>query len=157
MSFTGVASMPTNNSNLIERIARNSHKLSQPVDGSVHHIRTAGIIYTQRIQEDKCLVEYEDQMLGEGSVIKIRRKTFRVDDCMLERVYHACGPNLILMLSVVCRVVEKHKDTNLVMNFKRDQPLDYFDDLSDRRKRVITESCCENFCNISELTRYCHE
>jgi len=129
------------------------------IDGTTHHIKSAGITYRQRINKNQCSVEYNGQLFVENSIIKIRKKVFRVEDCLLERVYHACGPNLVLMLSVVCGVVEKHKTSNTYENFKRESILPSMNHLystADRTKRVITESCCENRCSISELTRYCH-
>jgi hypothetical protein len=124
------------------------------------HITTAGISYTQRTINDQCFVEYDGKLLGENSVIKIRRKVFRVEDCVLERVYHACGPNLLLMLGVVCRFFEQDKPSNTLASLKREASstiLHHLYPTTNRKKRVITESCCENLCSISELTRYCHE
>ncbi len=138
-------------------ISREVHK---KIDGTMHRIKSAGINYTQRIVNGQCLVEFNNQLLAENSVVKYRKKVFRVEDCLLERVYHACGPNLLLMLSVVCRVVEHHKTSNIYANFKRDASLSsmyQLDSTANREKRVITESCCENRCSISELTRYCHQ
>jgi hypothetical protein len=135
-------------------------ELQDKIDGTTHHIKAAGVTYQQRIIDNQCFVEYDGRLLGENSVIKIRKKVFRVDNCLLERVYHACGPNLLLMLGVVCRVVEQHKISNTLVNLKREAnvlPTYYFDPTAHRTKRVITESCCENLCSISELTRYCHE
>ncbi|UJR13496.1 hypothetical protein I4U23_000510 [Adineta vaga] len=123
------------------------------IDGTIHHIKSVGITYQQRIQSNQCFVEYDNQLLSEYSVIKIRKKNFRVENCLLERVYHACGPNLLLMLSVVCRVLEQDGSASSykLTNTKRA--------ISSTRltKHVITESCCENLCNISEITRYCHQ
>jgi hypothetical protein len=137
-----------------------SRDVHDKIDGTTHHIKAAGVTYRQRINQNQCFVEYEDQLLAENSVIKIRKKVFRVEDCVLERVYHACGPNLLLMLSVVCRVVEQHKLSSPLPNFKREASLTSMfhpDLITDRTKRVISESCCEDLCSISELTRYCHE
>lgn len=137
-----------------------SREIVDKIDGVTHHIKSIGINYQQRINNNQCFVEYDNQLLSENSIIKIRKKLFRVEDCLLERVYHACGPNLILMLSVVCRVVEQHKQTNSLTNFKRQinfNSIFQSDFIKYKTKRVITESCCENLCSISELTRYCHE
>ena len=159
-----IQSMPTNSSNSNEEENDYSQRLFSrevrgKIDGATHHIKSAGITYYQRIKQDQCFVEYAGQLLAEMSVLKIRKKIFRVEDCLLERVYQTCGPNLLLMLSVVCRVVEQHKTSNVFSNFKRETSLssiEHFDSIEDRTKRVITESCCENLCSITELTRYCH-
>ncbi len=129
-------------------------------DDAKNHIKTAGISYTQHTINDQCFVEYDGKLLAENSVIKIRRKVFRVEDCVLERVYHACGPNLLLMLGVVCRFFEQDRSSNALASLKREASLSILHHLypaNNRKKRVITESCCENLCSISELTRYCHE
>jgi len=155
--------MPTDSTDSSEKNyakKRHSRALHDKIDGATHYIKSAGITYRQRVKNNKCLVEYEDQLLAESSVIKIRKKVFRVENCLLERVYHACGPNLLLMLSVVCRAVEQHSTSNLLTKFKRDTSSlsdSYLEWTTDRTKRVITESCCENLCSISELTRYCHQ
>jgi hypothetical protein len=156
--------MPTNSSDSSEE-EKYSKKLflrtiEEKIDGTTHHIKSAGINYQQRIKNGKCFVEYDGQLLAETSVIKIRRKIFRVEECLLERVYQTCGPNLLLMLSVVCRVVEQHKTSNVVLNLKRETSLSFVEhaeSTEDRVKRVITESCCENLCSVAELSRYCHQ
>ena len=165
-----IQSMPTNITDSSGEEDEEDHEISHPIstrdiqntiiDGSIHFIKSAGITYSQHVKHNKCSVKYDDQTLGESSVIKIRKKMFRVDNCLLERVYHACGPNLILMMSVACRLVERHKDSNAIVNFKRQSDLSsmvQYNSIFNREKRVITESCCENLCSISELTRYCHE
>jgi hypothetical protein len=161
-----ILSMPTDNINEEEDYNDNtiikeySRELHDKIDGAIHHIKSAGVSYRQSIKNDKCFVEYDGQLLGENTVIKIRRKTFRVEGCVLERVYHACGPSLLLMLGVVCRVVEQQKASIGLVNLKREATnpsIHYLDSTTNRIKRVITESCCENLCSVSELTRYCHE
>jgi hypothetical protein len=134
------------------------------IDGAIHRIKTASITYRQRLREGQCLVEYEGQFLTENTVLQIRRKLYRVEECQLERVFHACGPNLLLMLNVVCRAVEKQQTTTLPSPVESrrqtissaDIPIRYLRPRADKTPRVITESCCENLCTISELTRYCH-
>jgi hypothetical protein len=159
-----IQSMPTNSSESSEEEKDSkrfiSREIHEKIDGATHHIKSAGVTYQQRIKHEQCFVDYDGQLLAETSVIKIRKKIFRVEDCVLERVYQTCGPNLLLMLSVVCRVVEQHKTSNVYTNFKREASLssiDHFDITEDKVKRVITESCCENLCSIAELTRYCHQ
>lgn len=134
------------------------------VDGTLHRVKATGATYRQRLRNGQCLVEYEGQLLSESSVVQIRRKLYRVEDCLLERVFHACGPNLLLMLNVVCRVVEKHQTTAApFLDFRRQTvPTPTYSNnrrlrpRASKTPRVITESCCENLCTISELTRYCH-
>jgi hypothetical protein len=136
--------------------------LQRIVDGTVHYIKAARVSYRQRLRDDQCLVEYNGQYLTENSVLQLRKKLYRVEDCLLERVFHACGPNLLLMLNVVCRVVEKHQTTTPIPDIRRQtMPLSRkfnhrLYPRANKTPRVITESCCENLCTLSELTRYCH-
>lgn len=142
--------------------------LKYVIDGSIHRIKAAGALYRQRLRDDQCVVEYEGQYLTENSVLQIRKKLYRVENCLLERVFHACGPNLLLMLNVVCRVVEQHQVTTTTTTpaTNYEQPIipppslevlhQYYRRANNKTPRVITESCCENLCTISELSRYCH-
>ncbi|CAF0883435.1 unnamed protein product [Rotaria sordida] len=136
-----------------------SRQLDNKIKGTTQHIKSLGIHYRQVVKDGQCAVEYDGQVFVEGSLIKVRKKLFRIEDCLLERVYHACGPKLLLMLSVVCRLVEQHKIPDEILNLKRSPDLSYIHHLDSTAygpKRVIAESCCENHCNVSELTRYCH-
>ncbi|CAF1052871.1 unnamed protein product [Adineta ricciae] len=141
------------------KVLRHLHYI---LDGKIYHIKAAGVSYRQRLREDQCVVEYDGKYLNENSVIQLRKKLYRVENCLLERVFHACGPNLLLMLNVVCRVVEQHQITTPIPALHRQTTStskDFLHRISPRASktpRVITESCCENLCTISELTRYCH-
>lgn len=141
------------------KVLRHLHHI---LDGKTYHIKAAGVSYRQRLREDQCVVEYDGKYLNENSVIQLRKKLYRVENCLLERVFHACGPNLLLMLNVVCRVVEQHQTTTPISALYQQTTStskDFLHRISPRASktpRVITESCCENLCTISELTRYCH-
>ncbi len=145
------------------KFTRHLHRI---IDGMTHHIKAARVSYRQRLYDGQCVVEYDDQYLTENSVIQLRKKLYRVENCLLERVFHACGPNLLLMLNVVCRVVEQQETTTTTTTPMTDlrrhtMPastsfLHRIYPRADKTPRVITESCCENLCTISELTRYCH-
>lgn len=133
------------------------------IDDKMHYIKTAGVTYRQRLIDDQCVVEHNGQYLTENSVIQLRKKLYRVENCLLERVFHACGPNLLLMLNVVCRVVEQqHTTTTPITNIQQKSipaSVSFSHRIyprANKTPRVITESCCENLCSISELTRYCH-
>jgi len=140
-----------------------SRHLRPIIDGTIHRIKAAGVMYRQRLRDDQCVVEYDGRYLTENSVLQIRKKLYRVENCLLERVFHACGPNLLLMLNVVCRVIEQHQTTTTPITSLRwptiPSSAKFIHRLYSRASktpRVITESCCENLCTISELTRYCH-
>ncbi|CAF3344350.1 unnamed protein product [Rotaria sp. Silwood1] len=151
--------------------AKNVRAVHHIIDGKLHRIKAADVVYRQRLRDDQCVVEYGGQYLTEKSVIQIRKKLYRVEDCLLERVFHACGPNLLLMLNLVCRVVEQHQTTTTTtpvpsirqrttptspLFFRRIYPPIDRMTRANRVSRVITESCCESLCSLSELTRYCH-
>lgn len=145
--------------------SKTSRHLKHFIDGNIHHIKLAGVTYQQRLVDGQCAVEYGGQYLTEKSVIQIRKKLYRVENCLLERVFHACGPNLLLMLNVVCRVVEKSQamtTTTPLTAVRRDTTpaipsvLYRLYPRASKTPRVITESCCESLCTISELSRYCH-
>ncbi|CAF1575822.1 unnamed protein product [Rotaria magnacalcarata] len=144
--------------------------IHQIIDGQSYRAR-ADVVYHQRLRDGQCLVEYDGRFLTENSVIQIRKKLYRVENCLLERVFHACGPNLLLMLNIVCRAAEKHQKSTtttattaiaFVPNIQQKKmppsTLFFHRKYSQlfRSPRVITESCCENLCTITELTRYCH-
>ncbi|CAF0724341.1 unnamed protein product [Rotaria sordida] len=149
-------------------VARNVRRI---IDGKLHYIKAADVTYRQRLRNDQCVVEYNDQYLTENSLVQIRKKLYRVEDCLLERVFHACGPNLLLMLNVVCRIVEQHQTTTTppplpsvqqrtmsapALFFRRIYPTINRIPREIKASRMITESCCESLCTLSELTRYCH-
>ncbi|UJR33806.1 hypothetical protein I4U23_021230 [Adineta vaga] len=141
------------------KVLRHLHHL---IDGKTYHIKAAGVSYRQRLRDYQCVVEYDGKFLTENSVIQLRKKLYRVENCLLERVFHACGPNLLLMLNVVCRVVEQQQTTTpRTISYRQTVPtskafIHRISPRANKTPRVITESCCENLCTISELTRYCH-
>ncbi|CAF0998608.1 unnamed protein product [Adineta ricciae] len=157
--LTVVATMPANSTESDEEQVDSMFR--REIDGTTHHIKAVGITYRQRIRSNQCFVEYDNQLLPENAVIKIRKKNFRVENCSLERVYHACGPNLLLMLSLVCRVIDQDAQSHSFANFKRSTSLSrrskFRSTTFSGNRVVITDSCCENLCSISELTRYCHQ
>lgn len=135
-----------------------TREIRTKVDGSTHQVKSTGITYRQRIQGEHCFVEHNGELLAEMSVIQIRKRYYRVEDCSLERVFHACGPNLIYMLNIVCRVVEQDQQGGRdAFNGKRHLYRDSSENPMEKYPRTITESCCENLCNVAELTRYCHK
>lgn len=148
------------------------------IDGSIQQPRTGGINGRRVFINDQCFVEYDGQLLSDGNIIQVRKKLYKVERCSFERVFHACGPNLLLLLNAVCRAVEKHNatpirtasspttttmtmTTEIQSSNRFQQHGSYFNGRrlhprASKAPRVITESCCENVCTIQELTRYCH-
>ena len=163
MCIALISSMPADsdqegNIDYLDESMAKTRATQEYIDGSVHQIKTVGTSYRQRLQKDQCLVEYDGQLLAENSVIQIRKKYFRVENCLFERVFHACGPNLIFMLNIVCRVVEQDGSTKSHVNTQRDvhsTSTNRFNVNVNKTPRMITESCCENLCNVAEISRYC--
>ncbi|CAF0860993.1 unnamed protein product [Didymodactylos carnosus] len=132
------------------------HSKEERSHGKKYSIKSAGITYTQRIIEGECLVEYDDRLLAEGQILQHKKRLYKVEDCFLERAFHVCGPNILFMLKIVCRLVKQYTK---IINGTRTTTLSPLQaTLLERRDvspKIITESCCLNICTVSELTRYC--
>jgi hypothetical protein len=92
-----------------------------------------------------CVIQHNKRTYREGETIKVGKKSYKVEDCQLQRAYQGCGSPLWFMITTVCAGVERQKAK---------------DELKDHQRRFtpspsLTDSCCENFCTISEMTRYC--
>ena len=154
--------MTLNNKNELNLFEFNdSIKTIRSIIGKKNQSKSMKIIYGQKRINDECFIEYNGQLFGEQSVIQIRKKYYRVENCSLERVFHACGPNLMFVLNIVCRVVEQNEQQKLMIKEKRNiyslsSNLLIENNLERKSRRMITESCCENLCNVAEITRYCH-
>jgi hypothetical protein len=92
-----------------------------------------------------CTMNYDGQLLKEGQSIEIKGKLYKVEECALQRAYHACGSYLMQMVSIACELVgpqkQKRIDTNRVSRFIQ--------------RKLLTEACCETLCTVIEMTRYC--
>ncbi|CAF1308160.1 unnamed protein product [Didymodactylos carnosus] len=117
-----------------------------------HHIKNAGITYTHRIINGQCWIKYNNSLLAEGEILEHRKKLYKVEDCLLERAYHVCGPNILVVLKFVCRLAKKY--TEATYKTGTSSPLTTFYRHT-RSAKILTESCCRNICTIPELTRYC--
>ena len=158
--IAGCVSMPTNNNEHHEpwskAVRRGTRDTEAKIDGPVHQLKGSTMTYQQRFQDGECLIEYDGRLFAEQQVMRIRNKMYRVEDCLFERVFHACGPTMVYrMLTIVCQVVEQHVSPR-AMSFNTKRDTSVFDGHGKQVPRMISESCCENFCSISELTRYCH-
>ena len=142
----------------IRKMTRFSQKA---VSGTTHRMKVASINYRQQTRDDQCFVDYDGKLLAENSVLQVRKKFYQVENCRLERVYHACGPNLLRMLNLVCRVVEQHQAIPISLDVRRrslgtETKVYRSPARTKKTPGVISESCCENLCSVTELTRYCH-
>jgi len=92
-----------------------------------------------------CFVKYDKHLLKEGDGITIAKKLYKVENCKLQRAYHACGARLWFVINFVCEAIELQK--------RESKPYDRF-----RRfvqEKLLTEACCQSICTINEMTRYC--
>lgn len=93
-----------------------------------------------------CTLNYDGHLLQESQSIEIKGKLFKVEDCVLQRAYHACGSYLLQMVSIACEILDQQKQKKLNHNLrlKRFVP-----------RKLLTEACCETLCTVTEMTRYC--
>ena len=119
-------SIPTDNTEHREPwskdVRRETRGTEAKIDGSVHQLKGSTATYQQRFQDGECSVEYEGRLFAEQQVMQIRNKMYRVEDCLFERVFHACGPTMVYrVLNIVCQVVEQHASPRAVsFDTKRD-------------------------------------
>lgn len=92
-----------------------------------------------------CTMNHDGNLLKESQSIEIKGKLFKVEECALQRAYHACGSYLLQMVSIACEILDQQKQKNLNTNrSKRFIP-----------RKLLTEACCETLCTVNEMTRYC--
>ncbi|CAF1583010.1 unnamed protein product, partial [Didymodactylos carnosus] len=115
-------------------------------DSIQHILKNIGVGYVQRIRDNQCLIEYDNNLLSEGKSIKIKGKLYKVEDCLLERAYKACGTNILKMLNIVCQMLDKYMVKSKESVIRR---------RSVSSIKSVTQSCCHSVCTISELIRYC--
>ena len=92
-----------------------------------------------------CTMNYDGHVLQESQSVEIKGKLFKVEECALQRAYHACGSYLLQMVSIACEILDQQKQKNLnSIRSKRFIP-----------RKLLTEACCETLCTVNEMTRYC--
>lgn len=96
---------------------------------------------------DKCQVTHEGKVLNEGESIEIKGKIYKVEDCSLNRAYHACGTHLFYVLNIVCQALEQNPNAKQQQQQKRSTKF--------LRQKPLTEACCLNLCTVAEMARYC--
>jgi hypothetical protein len=94
---------------------------------------------------NSCTVKHGNGFLKEGEGIIIRRKLFKVEDCHLQRAYHACGARLWFVVNMVCVAIELDEATKRINKYIR----------RFTQEKLLTEACCSSTCTISEIVRYC--
>ena len=92
-----------------------------------------------------CSMDYDGQALKEGQSVEIKGKLYKMEECGLQRAYHACGSYLMQMVSIACELIghqkQKKTSSNRVPRFVP--------------RKLLTEACCETLCTVAEMTRYC--
>ena len=110
----------------------------------------------------KCMVEHEERFYREGEAVMVGKKIYKVEDCQLQRAYQACGAPLWYMINVVCQNVEKQKSRTSALSASTTTTATPITAAGVKyrfrrflRETLLTDSCCERPCTISEMTRYC--
>ena len=76
-----------------------------------------------------CTVRHGKRLLKEGDEITINTRLYKVEYCILQRAYHACGAHLWVMIKIRRRRFTEEK--------------------------LLIDACCLNICTVHEMTRYC--
>jgi hypothetical protein len=95
--------------------------------------------------ETKCTVQHNGLLFNENERVIIQDKSYKVEDCQLQRSYQACGGRLWYMINIVCEAIKVHNKRNRMKSLFRRFV----------RQKSLTESCCETSCTVVEMTRYC--
>lgn len=95
--------------------------------------------------KESCNREHNGQKLQEGDIVEKNGKLYKFEDCELHRAYHVCGTHIIPMISIVCQALYKEKAASPTgKRYSRFV-----------RQKLLTEACCQSFCTVSEMSRYC--
>ena len=98
-------------------------------------------------KEFNCTINHQGHQLIDGQSIELNGKIYKMEDCSLQRAYHACGTHLLFIINIVCRAVEHKKSTKDLNQSKYNRRFS--------RKKLLTEACCQTLCTVNEMTRYC--
>ena len=93
-----------------------------------------------------CTMNYDGHSLKESQSVEIKGKLYKVEDCVLQRAYHACGSYLLQMVSIACEILDQQKQRKLNHNLRLKRFIP---------RKLLTEACCETLCTVTEMTRYC--
>lgn len=64
-----------------------------------------------------CTMNYDGHLLQESQSVEIKGKLFKVEDCVLQRAYHACGSYLLQMVSLFAELrchLHRFIQTNII-------------------------------------------
>ncbi|UJR10892.1 hypothetical protein I4U23_015080 [Adineta vaga] len=93
---------------------------------------------------ETCYFEHNGEKLQEGDIVDIKGKLYKFEDCELHRAYHVCGTHIITIINIVCQALYKEKSFSTGKRYSRFV-----------RQKLLTEACCQSFCTVSEMSRYC--
>lgn len=108
---------------------------------------TDGDAIISRSLTSNCPVKHGAKLLNEGEKVIIRGKLYKVENCQLQRAYQACGPNLWHAIHLVCEAIHQQSKAKKSIVGKRNRRF--------AKQELLTEACCENYCTVHEMTRYC--
>ena len=92
-----------------------------------------------------CTLKHNGRLLNEGESIEMKGKFYKVENCILNRAYQACGSHLLQMISIACEILDRKKQrTFRTKHFRRFL-----------QRKLLTEACCHTLCTVDEMTRYC--
>ena len=94
-----------------------------------------------------CTVTYRGHVLTEGESTQIDGKIYKVEDCAVQRAFHACGTHLYHVIQLVCQLVDQRKHQTMKKSRTRRRRFS--------RRKTVTEACCLSVCTVPEMTRYC--
>ena len=93
-----------------------------------------------------CTVTHRGHVLTEGESTEIDGKIYKVEDCAVQRAFHACGTHLYHVIQLVCQLVDERKHQTKKSRTRRRRF---------SRRKTVTEACCLSVCTVPEMTRYC--
>ncbi|CAF3514436.1 unnamed protein product, partial [Rotaria socialis] len=135
-------------------ISVDSNSNQKYIDGSQYTIQSVGAIYIQRISDQGlCSIQLNDQSntLGEGEIIKIKSKWFKVEECRLNQAYPAmCGSKLFYRLRDLACSLADHAHNNNIHEKRqtKEEPTESLD-------QSYYNFCCESACTVSEFLQSC--
>ena len=106
-----------------------------------------------------CSLQVDGRSIVNGESIEMNGKIYKMEECQLDRAYHACGQHLLTILSIVCEILHHEKQidrtTNSVSSTPRPPSSSHHIEKRFSRRKLLTEACCLNLCTVQEMTRYC--
>lgn len=97
------------------------------------------------LNKTNCTMDIDGRQLVNGESVELKGKIYKMEECRLERAYHACGRHLFKILHIVCDALRHERQ---MKNSHRIQK-------RFSRRKLLTDACCLALCTVHEMTRYC--